>query len=184
MSDAEVIADRTDFEIDFDELVLENHQMVRLFLAWFIHCPQQVDDLAQETFVAAFKQLHTFRGHSKPSTWLIGIARNKALQFLRLEKRRKDRVQKFVNSMPGFLQLQQMSGEELADESSDRHEALELCLDQLPNHSRELIDQFYFGRVSAVSIAVQSGSKESTIRMKLKRIRGVLQKCIRAKLAE
>lgn len=184
MSDTEVIEEVAAVEIDFDELVLENHQAVRLFLARFIHCPQQVDDLAQETFVTAFKQLHKFRGQSKLSTWLIGIARNKALQFMRMEARRKDRVQRFANGIRGFQQLQDAMSESLESENSTRLEALEHCLDQLPPHSFSLIEQFYFGRVSAVAIAVQSNAKESAIRMKLKRIRHVLQKCIRTRLGQ
>jgi len=182
LSDTEVLKESTAVEIDFDELVLENHQLVRLFLARFVHCPQRVDDLAQETFVTAFKQLHRFEGRSKPSTWLVGIARNKALQFMRLEQRRKNKIRSFVNSLPGFRQLQESNSDLLEDESMERIEALKDCLSQLPSHSFELIEQFYFGGVSAVTIAAESNAKESSIRMKLKRIRHVLQKCIRLKL--
>lgn len=183
MSETEVLTERTGIGIDFDELVLENHQLVRLFLARFIHCPQRVDDLAQDTFVTAFKQLHRFEGRSKASTWLIGIARNKALQYLRLEKRRKDRTRTFFNSLPGFRQLQQQSDEELLlDESVERLEALKDCLGELPVQSFELIQQFYFGGVTAVAIAAQTDAKESAVRMKLKRIREVLQRCISSKL--
>ncbi len=182
MSDTEVIKEIAATAIDFDELVLENHQSVRLFLARYIHCPQHVDDLAQETFVTAFKQLSRFRGQSKPSTWLIGIARNKALQFMRMEQRRRNKVLRFADMMLGYEQLQHGSCESLENEYLNRMDALEHCLDQLPPHSLSLVEQFYFGRVSAVAIAVQTGAKESAVRMKLKRIRNVLQKCIRTKL--
>lgn len=182
MSDTEVLNERTGIEIDFDEFVLENHQMVRMFLARYIHCPQRVDDLAQETFVTAFKQQHRFKGHSRPSTWLVGIARNKALQFLRVEKRRKDRTRKFINSLPGLRQLQLGKEEPLCNESVERLEALKNCLGELPQHSFELVEQFYFGGVTAVAIAAQSDAKESAVRMKLKRIRHVLHKCISSKL--
>lgn len=184
MSDTEVLTKRTGIEIDFDDLVLENHQMVRLFLARFVHCPQRVDDLAQETFVTAFKQLHRFEGRSKASTWLIGIARNKALQFIRLENRRKDRTRRFINSLPGLRQLQEVNHESLVDESMERLEALKNCLGQLPLRSFELVEQFYFGDVTAVTIAAQTDAKESAVRMKLKRIRQVLHKCISSKLGK
>ena len=184
MSDTEVASDTTASGFDFDELVLEYHQCVRLFLARYFHCPQQVDDLAQETFVAAFKQKHLFEGRSKPSTWLIGIARNKALQFIRLEQRRKDRVQKFITSSPGFHELHEGTPESLADESQERVEALRHCVSQLPLHLFELVEQFYFRGITAVAIADSSGAKKSAIRMKLKRIRDVLQKCIRSTLED
>ena len=182
MSDTEVASDTTASGFDFDELVHEYHQCVRLFLARYFHCPQQIDDLAQETFVAAFKQKHLFEGRSKPSTWLIGIARNKALQFMRLEQRRKAKVQKFADSSPGFRELYEGTPESLADDSLERVDALKHCLGRLPPHLFELVEQFYFGGITAVTIAANSGAKESAIRMKLKRTRDVLQKCIRVTL--
>ena len=184
MSDIEALTERTGIETDFEEFVLENHQLVRIFLARFVHCPQRVDDLAQETFVTAFKQQHRFQGRSKPSTWLVGIARNKALQYLRLEKRRKDRTRTFINSLPGFRQLQYSNSESLLDDSMERIEALKNCLGQLPQRSFELVEQFYFGDVTAVAIAAQTNAKESAVRMKLKRIREVLHKCISLKLGK
>jgi len=155
-----------------------------MFLARFVHCPQRVDDLAQETFVTAFKQQHRFQGRSKASTWLIGIARNKALQFLRVEQRRKDRTKTFINSLSGFRQLQDNSSEPLEAENMERLEALKNCLGQLPSRSFELIEQFYFRGATAVTIAAQSNAKESAVRMKLKRIRSILQKCICSSLGK
>ena len=182
LSDAQLLKDKTIVEFDFDQLVLDNHQMVRMFLARFISCPQQVDDLAQETFVAAFRQQHLYQGRSKPSTWLIGIARNKALQHFRLQKRQKQKLLDLAEIIPTPVQLQGSSKESLAGETIDRLDALRHCLGKLPQPSFELIDQFYFGKASAVTIAAQSNSKEGTIRMKLMRIRQVLQKCIASQL--
>jgi RNA polymerase sigma-70 factor (ECF subfamily) len=44
----------------------------------------EAEDLAQETFVAAFKALPTFRAESKFSTWLYRIAANKCKDWLRV----------------------------------------------------------------------------------------------------
>jgi len=115
---------------------------------------------------------------------LIGIARNKALQFLRVEQRRKDRTKTFINSLSGFRQLQDNSSEPLEAENMERLEALKNCLGQLPSRSFELIEQFYFRGATAVTIAAQSNAKESAVRMKLKRIRSILQKCICSSLGK
>ena len=47
------------------------------------------DDLAQETFLKAWKKMHTFRGDARWSTWLLGIAFNEVRSEAR---RRKDHV--------------------------------------------------------------------------------------------
>ena len=44
------------------------------------------DDLAQETFIKAFKQLHTFKKEAKFSSWLYRIGYNTFLEFARKKK--------------------------------------------------------------------------------------------------
>jgi RNA polymerase sigma-70 factor (ECF subfamily) len=46
----------------------------------------EAEDLAQETFVAAFKALPMFRAESKFSTWLYRIAANKCKDWLRVKR--------------------------------------------------------------------------------------------------
>ena len=46
----------------------------------------EAEDLAQDTFVAAFKALPTFRAESKFSTWLYRIAANKCKDWLRVKR--------------------------------------------------------------------------------------------------
>ena len=46
----------------------------------------EAEDLAQETFLAAFKALGSFRADSRFSTWLYRIASNKCTDWLRLKR--------------------------------------------------------------------------------------------------
>jgi len=46
----------------------------------------EAEDLAQETFLAAYKALSTFRADSKFSTWLYRIATNKCKDWLRVKR--------------------------------------------------------------------------------------------------
>lgn len=48
-----------------------------------------VDDLVQQTFIAAHKALPKFRGDSRPTTWLYGIASRTVLTHLRSRRRYK-----------------------------------------------------------------------------------------------
>lgn len=169
---------------DFDTLVIEYHQTVRMFLARYVHCPQQVDDLAQDAFVAAYKQRNKFRNDSKISTWLLGIARNKALQYLRTEKRRLEKQTGYANSDRILRSLDALQCETNVSDAQARLELLKECLGLLPEKSARLVSHYYFDQMTAVSIAHRLKEKESAIRMKLLRIRGVLQKCITSKLQD
>ena len=53
---------------------------------------EQAEELAQETFVRAFKNLSGLRDDTKLSTWLFGIAKNVARESLRARVREDHRV--------------------------------------------------------------------------------------------
>lgn len=48
------------------------------------------EDLAQETFLQAYRVLASFRAEARFSTWLLGIARNLVLNFLARDWRAED----------------------------------------------------------------------------------------------
>ena len=57
---------------------------------------EDTNDLAQESFIKAFRALKSFRGGSSFYTWLYRIAVNKTINFL---KQRKTRVQMSLNDL-------------------------------------------------------------------------------------
>jgi RNA polymerase sigma factor (sigma-70 family) len=72
----------------FGELVRRYQSPVRAFLARLARGDAHLaDDLAQETFVKAWRKLHTYRGGAKFSTWLFGIAYN---EFRTVARQRKE----------------------------------------------------------------------------------------------
>ncbi|MCX7827103.1 MAG: sigma-70 family RNA polymerase sigma factor [Verrucomicrobiae bacterium] len=78
-SDADLIARVLLHEDDraFDELVRRHQSPVRGFLLKMTQGDAHLaDDLAQETFLRAWRKLSTFRGQARFSTWLFGIAYN------------------------------------------------------------------------------------------------------------
>jgi RNA polymerase sigma factor (sigma-70 family) len=72
----------------FGELVRRYQSPVRAFLARLARGDAHLaDDLAQETFVKAWRKLHTYRGGARFSTWLFGIAYN---EFRTVARQRKE----------------------------------------------------------------------------------------------
>jgi RNA polymerase sigma-70 factor, ECF subfamily len=72
----------------FAELVRRYQSPVRAFLARMTRGDTHLaDDLAQETFVKAWRKLHTYRGNARFSTWLFGIAFN---EFRSVARQRKE----------------------------------------------------------------------------------------------
>jgi RNA polymerase sigma factor (sigma-70 family) len=60
----------------FGELVRRHQSAVRNFLRHLSGDAALADDLAQDTFVFAYRELARFRGDAAFSTWLLGIAHN------------------------------------------------------------------------------------------------------------
>lgn len=75
----------------FDELVARYQDRVFNTLARMCGSTQEAEDLAQETFLKAFRALASFRQGSKFYTWLFRIAVNTGFSRRRQEVRRKSR---------------------------------------------------------------------------------------------
>ena len=75
----------------FADLVREHQGPLRSFLRRLCRSYEEADDLAQETFLAAWQQLGRFRGDSSFRSWLFGIAYHKALASGRARSRRATR---------------------------------------------------------------------------------------------
>ena len=165
----------------FRRLVQLNHESVRLYLTRFIGCPHQADDLAQDVFLVAYQKLGEFSGQSKFTTWIIGIARHKALHFLRNQATMRKKNQQYFEA--GLL-AQQMSHLQVEQDEigQARSAVLKSCLEELPHQSARLIDQFYFQEMTTVDIAAINGQSRTAISTKLLRIRKVLFRCINSKL--
>ncbi|HEX8889237.1 MAG TPA: sigma-70 family RNA polymerase sigma factor [Pyrinomonadaceae bacterium] len=57
------------------------------FIFYLVNQRELAEELAQETFVRAYKSLHALRDEMKLSTWLFGIAKNVARESLRHSRR-------------------------------------------------------------------------------------------------
>jgi len=70
-------------------LLVRRHQgLVRGFLRRVLGNHADADDLAQDVFVTAWSRLSAFRGETRLSVWLCGIAYRKALTWQRSSRRR------------------------------------------------------------------------------------------------
>lgn len=72
---------------EFDELYNLYSQGVYKYLVYLTGNLSVAEELLQETFFQAFKNINKFKGESKISTWLYGIARNTYLKNYNREKK-------------------------------------------------------------------------------------------------
>jgi RNA polymerase sigma-70 factor (ECF subfamily) len=91
--DAELLARIRNGAVDeFGELVRRHQDHVFAILYRYERDQQKLEDLAQETFIKAWRSLSRFDGRAPFEHWLAKIAVHAALDHLRKEKRRRNDV--------------------------------------------------------------------------------------------
>jgi RNA polymerase sigma-70 factor (ECF subfamily) len=109
-TDAALIARvlRDDDRASFGELVRRHQPLVRGFLRRMLGGSHALaDDVAQDTFIKAYRALRDFRGGAAFSTWLCAIAANE----LRAEWRRQKRRAEFLEEEGGESAVEAASGD-------------------------------------------------------------------------
>lgn len=109
--------------------------------------------------------------------WALWIAKSRVIDFYRVQRRTR-----IVFSDQLLAQLAETI-EKQADQRSDRREALEACLQELPPKSRRLLDLKYVEGTSAAEMARETGSTTGSVRVALSRVRTGLANCIARRLA-
>jgi RNA polymerase sigma-70 factor (ECF subfamily) len=82
----------------FDELVRRNEVRVHDLCYKMVRNYDDAKDLAQETFLKAYRKIKKFHGRSKFSTWLYRIAVNNCLNFLKKQKPTEELYDEIVGS--------------------------------------------------------------------------------------
>lgn len=120
----------------YEVLVKEHYQRVLRFQMKWVRNQADAQDLAQETFFAAWKKIGSFRNESKFSTWLLGIALNLA------RNHRNRGPAKHEAELPEDDHLEALLGSGTAppDQLQDRQTltALDRALARLPTEMREV----------------------------------------------
>jgi RNA polymerase sigma-70 factor, ECF subfamily len=80
---AKILAGETQL---FHELIRPYERTIYVMALSFVHNEADAEDIAQEAFIKAFRNLASFRGEAKFGTWLISITLNEARSRIRRNK--------------------------------------------------------------------------------------------------
>lgn len=74
----------------FRQLYDQTHQKVYFYLYRLVHGRQIAEDILVETFMEVWRCAKAFKGRSRVTTWIFGIARNLAMNELGKQKKHED----------------------------------------------------------------------------------------------
>jgi RNA polymerase sigma-70 factor (ECF subfamily) len=158
----------------YERLVLRHQSAVRAFAAVRIASRDDAQDLAQETFVIAWKKLGNFDPDTPLGPWLRTIVRN-----LVLNHRRKFRAE----GVGGHTELDELLGGLGEETASERLAALRQCLNEMGGPALALLEERYIDGVSVRDMATKTGRGYSALTMQLFRLRELLAGCIRERMS-
>ncbi|MGL4439136.1 MAG: sigma-70 family RNA polymerase sigma factor [Bosea sp. (in: a-proteobacteria)] len=119
------------------------------------------EDMIGEVFLDVWRQAGRFEGRSSVSTWLLSIARFKALSALR--KRREDQLDE---DMAGEIE-DDADNPEVALQKDDKGAAIRACLMKLSTEHRQVVDLVYYHEKSLDEVAKIIDVPEATVKTRL-----------------
>jgi RNA polymerase sigma-70 factor len=168
----------------FAEFVRAHQAAVRLYFMRALRDPQTADDLAQEVFLHVYQRMNEYRGEGSVRAWLLGIARNLAVQHVRSAERRRKREEGPLQVQLAEWRMERLSRDPWDDaEQEEALTTLRGCLEGLAIESQQVVKSHYFDRETIEVIAKRLGRTGGSVRMMLFRIRQSLGDCLRSKLS-
>ena len=143
----------------FEQLVVAYEGPVYRLALRMCGSAEDAREVAQDTFLAAWRGLPAFRGDSRFSSWLYRLTTNAAIDFLRREKHHLGNLP--LEEAPERPDPQQP---ELLAEQREQQEALQRALDQLSLEHRQV----------AQALSLESGTVKSRISRARRQLREIL----------
>lgn len=147
----------------FRELYDRHADRVYRFALSLVRNGHLAEEVLQETMLAVWKQAEKFRGSSKATTWILGIARNQAHGLLRREKK----------------------GERLPEDPAHEPDPAEVAeidvrvkqaLETLSPEHQEALHLVFYEEMSLADAAAVLGVPEGTVKSRLYYARKALAK--------
>jgi RNA polymerase sigma-70 factor (ECF subfamily) len=158
-------------------MLVEAHQAVAFRAAYLLlRDASAAEDVAQEAFIRAYRQLHTFREGDPFRPWLLRIVQNQALNELRSRRRRDGLLGRLGLLTPSTIEPPH---DEVA--ASDDASALLSAIAELPSDDRVVLHLRYFLELPEREIAAAIGKPAGTVKSRLHRAGRRLREVIEGK---
>jgi RNA polymerase sigma-70 factor (ECF subfamily) len=131
------------------------------FALRFLNDECMAEDMVSEVFLDVWRQAERFEGRSKVSTWLLAMARNKALSTLRRRSTEElnDEVAEFIEDPS--------DDPEVVMQKRQQTSLLQECLTQLSPAHREIIDLVYYHGKTIEDVVEIIGVPTNTVKTRM-----------------
>jgi RNA polymerase sigma-70 factor (ECF subfamily) len=169
----------------FELLVLKYRRRIQRVIARLVRDADLVEDIAQETFLRAYRALPQFRGESQFYTWLYRIAINTAKKML-LQRQHEPAAPPPAVAEEAGEETFAAESEPMAEDTPETlyaarelAQAVEQALADLPEDWRQAVTLREIDGLSYEDIAARMGSPIGTVRSRIFRAREAIAQRIR-----
>ncbi len=169
-------------------LVLKYQRRIQRLIGRMVRDVDLVEDIAQETFIRAYRALHQFRGDAQFYTWLYRIAVNTAKKFL-LELKHDPTVSESFLANDDEDETSRKKNEPTADEGPESILAakeiaavVNAAMDDLPEDLRLAVTLREIEGLSYEEIATAMNCPVGTVRSRIFRAREAISARVRPML--
>ena len=118
------------------------------------------EDVVSDTFFEVWRNSHRFEARASVSTWLLAIARNKAISALRGRRAHAE--------IDDYLTIEdQADSPYLTEETRSRNAGLRECISMLSPHHREVLDLVYYQEKPIETVASIVGIPLNTVKTRM-----------------
>lgn len=159
--------------IDFNQLFFMYSRRLQGLALSYVKDSFLAEDIVQEAFLKAYKKMDSIEDWNKIGSWLSAITVRTAIDFLRMEKRKNDRL---VGSSEIILEIaaSETNTEEEAGISFFKEE-ISQRIEHLPKQSQEVLSLKINHGLNETEIARRLHLKPSTVKTRLYRARKQLK---------
>lgn len=168
-------------ESSYQKLVDKYDRPIFFHIRKMIREHEMVEDLVQEVFIKAFKNLDTYSNEYAFSTWLYRIATNHTIDYLRKKKLQTFSINDPIKTKDGEMEVQ------LPDESfstdqplikKQRKAIVQDAIQNLPDKYRKVIELRHMEELSYDEIATELDLPLGTVKAHIFRARELLYKSL------
>jgi RNA polymerase sigma-70 factor (ECF subfamily) len=172
----------------FELLVIKYHRRIERLIGRMVRDVDLVEDIAQETFLRAWRALHQFRGDAQFYTWLYRIAVNtakKALMDLKRNPTVRGNAADSAEEDETFQHGNELISEETPESvfaAKEIAEAVSAAMEALPEDLRQAVALREIEGLSYEEIADLMGCPIGTVRSRIFRAREAISARVRPML--
>jgi len=155
-----------------DELYARHGPGILSYLTSFLNNRQQAEEVLQDVMLTAWTSAATFRGESKVRTWLLVIARNRAINSIR-------------RKVPLVIPFDEALDSPSADtspleriEKNARKQMLNEALNRLPEQQREILELVFYHQLTGPEVAEVLEINLGTVKSRLHRAKEMLRRVL------